>query len=308
MKIEELFEDLNNKRIQELALLDCFASALSLGLIFKENGVDFNAITPKMEEAFNLQYPNLEINDLINYNDDQLQGIISGWKGKLFEVNLRDGLNNGENIGGIKLDFNQTAELVSNPTNEGFDLVILDDDTGQIVDELQAKATNSVSYIRETIEKYPDYEIITTEEAANELGSSFDSVTEINGVNIYNSGVTNDELTSEIKKPFDSDVDIFAFSFILIPVIRNGHKYLAGRYTVEKAVTSITSDVTKSALAIAGGSILVLLGLGTGIGIIAYFAIRMTMGKPKNDIWGDLNRYKNLKIKADWTNTHNIKN
>ncbi len=308
MNDKELFGDLNKKRIQELALLDCFASALSVGSIFNENGVEFKAITPKMEEAFNLQYPNMEINDLINYDDEQLQGIINGWKGKLFEVNLRDGLNNGEDIGGISLDFNQSAELISNPTNEGFDLIILDDDTGQIVSELQAKTTNSISYIKETIEKYPDYDIITTEEAANELGSNFDSVTELNGVNIHNSGITNEELTNKIETTFDDNgFDIFAFSFILIPLIRNGHRYLAGRYTVEKAVSTITNDVTKSAIAIAGGSVFVLLGLGTGIGIVATIAFRLAMGEPKNDIWGDLDRYKNSKRKADWSNIQDIK-
>ncbi|KUO69813.1 MAG: hypothetical protein APF83_04795 [Lutibacter sp. BRH_c52] len=308
MNTDYLFDNLNKKRIQELALIDCFASALSVGSIFTENGVDFQAITPEMEEAFNLQYPNLEIKDLINYNDEQLSGIINGWKGKLFEVNLRDGLNNGDNIGGISLDFNQSAELVSNPTNEGFDLIIVDDETGQIVSELQAKATNSFSYIKETIEKYPDYDIITSEEAANQLGSDFDYVTELNGVNIHNSGITNEELTNEIENVFDDDgFNIFEFSFVLIPLVRNGHKYLAGSYTVEKAVTSMTNDVTKSAIAIAGGSAIVLLGLGTGSGIVATIAIRMAMGKPKNDIWGDLDRYKKSGQKADWGNLKDVK-
>lgn len=298
MELDDLLENIDKKRLQELALLDCLASALTVNSIFKEGGIDYSAITPEMEEAFQLQYPNMDIFSLENYDSDQIVGIINGWKGKLFEVNLRDGLNDGLDIGGIKLDYNHTAQLIQDPTNPGFDLQILDD-SGVIVEELQAKATNSISYINETIEKYPDFDIITTEEMADSLGSNFDTVTEINGVAIHNSHLTNEELTNEVGEIFNDDsFDIFGLSFLLVPIVRNGRNYLAGRSTVEKAVTTFVQDSSKSIIAIGGGSTLALLGMSTGIGIVASFVIRMAIGN--NREWGDLNKYNHIDDKQIW--------
>jgi len=314
MELNDLLKNIDKKRLQELALLDCLASALTVNSIFKEGGgIDYSAITPEMEEAFHLQYPNMDIFSLENYNSEQIVGIINGWKGKLFEVNLRDGLNDGLDIGGIKLDYNHTAHLIQNPTNSGFDLQILDE-SGGIVEELQAKATNSISYINETIEKYPDFDIITTEEMADSLGSNFDTVTEINGVAIHNSHLTNEELTNEVGEIFNDDgFDIFGLSFLLVPIVRNGKNYLAGRSTVETAVTTFVQDSSKSMVAIGGGGALAFLGMGTGIGIVTTIIIRMAIGNNKewgnlnkynqiNDtqIWGDLNKYDNIKDSDIW--------
>jgi len=313
MDIKELIKDIDKKRLQELALLDCLASALTVNAIFKDGGIDFSSITPEMGEAFHLQYPNLELSDLENYSEEQFLGIVNGWKGKLFEVNLRNGLNEGNDIGGIHLDHGQVAELVKNPTNEGFDLIITDH-SGHVVDEIQAKATDSISYIHETIEKYPDYDIIATEESANLLGSNFDSVAEINGVDIHNSLMSNEDLTSKIENVFpDDDFHIEGFSFLLVPLVRNGHRYLVGKYTVEKAVSTFVEDSGRSAIAIAGGSMLALIGMGTGVGIVAAFVIRMAIGNNKSwgdldrydkiddgKIWGDLDRYKGIKDSNIW--------
>lgn len=308
MNYNELVVDFNKKRAQELALMDCLASALSVNSIFKNGGIDYASITPEMEEAFSLQYPNMKISDIENYSEDEVIGIVNGWKGKLFEVNLRDGLNEGKNIGGIQLDFNQTAELAESPTNPGFDLFIRDDNSGQIVKELQAKATDNITYIKESIQKYPDYDIIATEEAAEDLGSNFDSISEINGVEIHNARISNEELTEEIESVIsDKGIDILAFSFLLVPIIRHGRKYLIGRYTAEKAVSSFVKDSSKSAVAIAGGGLIALLGVGAGVGALAAFAIRLSI-RNEDKLWGDLNRYNNINDKDIWGDLNRYKN
>lgn len=298
MNLDYLMNNIDKKRLQEIALLDCLASSLAVNSIFNNNGIDYSAITPEIEEAFNLQFPSLELSDLENYDSEQILGIVNGWKGKLFEINLRDGLNEGHDIGGIKLDYNQTAELIQDPTNKGFDLIITDDN-GEIIEELQAKATNSISYIKDAIEKYPEYDIIATEESANLLGSDFNTVAEINGVEIHNSQISNDELTSEVENVLPDDgFDLLGFSFLLVPLIRNGKRYLVGRYTVEKAVSSFVKDSSNSGIAIAGGGLMALLGMGTGIGIVAAFAIRLAIGN--NSEWSDLNKYDKINDNKIW--------
>ena len=51
------------------------------------------------------------------------------------------------------------------PSQPGWDIQILNAD-GTVDQVLQAKATESVSYVKEALEKYPDIEIVTTEEVA----------------------------------------------------------------------------------------------------------------------------------------------
>jgi hypothetical protein len=83
-----------------------------------------------------------------------------------------------------------------------------------------------------------------------------------------------------------------------VPIVRNGRNYLAGRSTVEKAVTTFVQDSSKSIIAIGGGSTLALLGMSTGIGIVASFVIRMAIGN--NREWGDLNKYNHIDDKQIW--------
>ena len=298
MKFDKLLGKINSFRKSELALFDCIASGVSVNSIFNSDGISYSSITPQMEEAFNMQFPNLKLTDLENYDSTQMQGIVNGWKGKLFEVNLRDKLNNGENIGGIQLEIDQTAYLAESPTNPGFDLTI-ENDAGFIVEELQIKATNSVSYIKETIEKYPDYDIITTDEIANNFSPEY--ITNIDGVDLINSGVSNEELTQTIEEVVvtDNSIGLLEFSPLLVAIIINGRKYLIGKYSLEKAVSEFVQDSSKSAMAVAGGSLVALIGLGTGVGILAAIAIRLGI-KNDNTNWENIDRYKDINDKDLW--------
>jgi len=101
--------------------------------------------------------------DIIDYfaeiDESSMVGHVSNIKGILFE----------------KLYVEQLAEQgieasIFEATNHPVvDVAIYDD--GEVVNELQLKATDSVSYINDTIEKHPDVGIVATSEVADRIDS-----------------------------------------------------------------------------------------------------------------------------------------
>ena len=123
---------------------------------------------PDVERAFELAYPGLvrggeTFADAVErIPSDDLLGLVSGVKGKLFEIELVDHLNDGGLADGLH------AELAGSATQPGFDIQILDSHN-QVVDVLQAKATESVAYVQAALERYPDIDITTTSEVHAQL-------------------------------------------------------------------------------------------------------------------------------------------
>jgi hypothetical protein len=126
-------------------------------------------IDPEVIRAFRSQYPNA--GDFVAFirshsgDDAALAGIVNGIKGKLFEMEYVDWLNEGH------LPPGAVAELASSPTQEGWDVVIKDSH-GQIIDHLQLKATESLSYIKEALAAHPDIDVVATREVFDHLNGS----------------------------------------------------------------------------------------------------------------------------------------
>jgi hypothetical protein len=147
---------------------------------------------PYVEEAFQLAYPGLtrtgetfsEAVDRLPPED--LVGLVSGVKGKLFELELVDHLNNGNLPEGLH------AELPQSATQPGFDIQITDD-AGRIFDVLQAKATESAAYVQEALQRYPGIDVTTTTEVHAQLMAM--GLTE----NITNSGISEDALEAAVE-------------------------------------------------------------------------------------------------------------
>ncbi len=128
---------------------------------------DVSQISSEVRVAFTEAFPNMEIEELAGKSVEYLDGIAQGWKGKLFEVTVKNKLNTGEEVGGIILKDGQIATLASSPNQPEWDLQILDLD-GNPIRHLQLKATENMNYIVDTLEKYPDTEIITTAEISSD--------------------------------------------------------------------------------------------------------------------------------------------
>lgn len=169
-------------------------------------GVSFTPIPKDVEEAYRLAYPNLAENyslkELIdNSSITEATGYVNGIKGKLFELRYTEYLN--ENLPG-----GWEAHLAESATQKGWDVVVLDD-SGSPVEYLQLKASNDIAYVKDALERYPDIDVVTTEEVFNQL-----SMNESMTGNIENSEIENFALTEEVEKIFsdpsliDSGIDL----------------------------------------------------------------------------------------------------
>lgn len=90
---------------------------------------------------------------------EEFQGHVNNVKGILFEKEVQDKLTDN----GIE---SEIFEMTNHP---GTDMQILSDNA--VLQELQLKATDSSSYINETLANNPDIQIIATSEVANRMAT-----------------------------------------------------------------------------------------------------------------------------------------
>ena len=186
---------------------------ISVSVIHGYYHIDY--IPEEVEEAYKAAYPiksqTDNLRDIIEDADDtELAGLISGIKGKLFEMRYVDFLNDGHLPDGYE------AVLAESATNPGWDIAILDNN-GIAVNELQMKATDSVDYIKTALERYPDIDIVTTEEVYNSV------VMHEFADQVINSGISNEELTSVVTETLESDSVDMDWGLPVIPMLLIGY-------------------------------------------------------------------------------------
>ena len=137
--------------------------------------------------------PTLTEANLFALDGDALQGAVNTAKGKYFEYLVVDSLNQGHQVGPLLLAPGQQALLAESMTQPGWDLRIVDEHD-VVVEYLQLKATDSVAYIRSVLERYPDIQILATDEVAD------------SGL-VLDSGITDQDLRAHVEKGVDS-VDV----------------------------------------------------------------------------------------------------
>ena len=98
---------------------------------------------------------------LASYDTEQLRGIANNVKGIYHEYLF---------VYEYNLNHDDTyAELFGESNHPGADIQIKDNDTDEVLEEFQLKATNSSSYVKEHLARYPDVDVMATEEVANKL-------------------------------------------------------------------------------------------------------------------------------------------
>jgi hypothetical protein len=125
-------------------------------------------------EAFHAQYPSYgasfvqAVNNMAS-DPDRLMGLVSGVKGKLFELEYADWLNHGH------LPNGWTAELAHHANNPAWDIVI-HDAHGHVDSLLQLKATESLSYVQKAIEAHPEIDVVVPHELYEKLADNPDAL------------------------------------------------------------------------------------------------------------------------------------
>lgn len=191
---------------------------------------------------------------------DTLQGAISTAKGKYFELLVQDHLNKGGAVGDLVLMDGQRAALAESMNQPGWDLAVLDSHS-KVADVVQIKATDSVDYIRETLERYPDIKIISTTEAAKN----------IHGGLVIDSGITNADIERVVGHAIGAQAPSFLQDFVdtfspLFPLVfiasTEGYKVVAGKKSVERALDQALVRASNSITGAAVGALFYAMGFG----------------------------------------------
>jgi hypothetical protein len=231
-QVNELFRRYFDGRVRPLAeALACGAavSALWSGGAFNAAGLD-----AQQREAFELAFPNLNVEEIAGYSGESLAGLLSAWKGKLFEVKVRDSLNSGEWVGDWHLDAGQKAVLADSPTQAGWDLAILESD-GTVAEQIQLKSTDLVAYVEAAAARYPEIPIVTTTEAANASSTT---------TGISTSDVSDAALEEELSDATVASLADSAWGVVLpgLPLALNLYWAAKGDRTPEQATRAVAAS------------------------------------------------------------------
>lgn len=126
----------------------------------------------------------MDLGDYVGKLDDrQLQGLANNIKGIYHELLYVEQFNATHS--------DEQAELQSSTNHPGSDVVIRDTETGDVMRELQLKATDNLHYLTPHSLRYPNIELLASAEVA-EQSDRFGS-----------SGIFNTQLESSVNHQFD---------------------------------------------------------------------------------------------------------
>jgi hypothetical protein len=123
-------------------------------------------------------------NYLDGYDADQLKGIANNIKGIYHEVLWVHQYNDTHT--------DTYAALFGATNHAGADIEIKFGDTDEVVDVIQLKATDSASYLREHLERYPDIDVLVTNETAKCMSG------------IHSSGIDNTDIIGQVNHDLEA--------------------------------------------------------------------------------------------------------
>jgi len=230
-------------KLRKTAIIDLIADTtnISAKIIHASN---VHRIDPLAKQAILEANPTLDLSD--PPSGDELMGAINSAKGLYFELLIADKLNSGERVGDCKLPSGYSVVRAASQNQTEWDLKIVDENR-DISEFLQLKATNSFSYIKEALAKYPDMQILATSEVAAEALD--------NSTLIFNSEISNQYVTSQVKDVllmedlsfgelfFESFSPLFAISTILAT---EGLSITVNKKDIDNSVRSTFERLSKS--------------------------------------------------------------
>jgi len=153
------------QEFKQTNLLDCAAIATSLTVEQLMGDVH----DPLVRKAVEMASPNFDLDAF--HTKEEWMGLLNTVKGKYFELLVVEKLNAGQQVGDVLLPQGFHAKLAELSNQPGWDIEI-HDSHDHISSYLQMKASDSTSYIREALERYPDIKILATSEVADHLGNT----------------------------------------------------------------------------------------------------------------------------------------
>ena len=281
------------RRRHEREVLELAAIAADVGIDDLTNlGLDPDE-NPLLREALEKQYPNISTDDLVGRSDENLEGIVNGLKGKYFEILVRERLEDGESVGGIVLGEGERALLAESANQAGWDLQIVDR-SGEQVDLLQLKATESMSYVKEHLERYPDIKVVVPEDLS-QFASEVPEVVSAEGMSLDDiTGATAAQVQEWSESTLVAAVHHGAeYAFDSVPVVSigvtmliEGQRVLTGRSTVDEALRRGGAKIVEASIWTSAGAALTSVGVGEPISAVAIVGARAYAGR--------VSKYRNL--------------
>lgn len=276
------YRDLKSQYDRKLAVIDSVAIG---GDVLRDYLDGTSAPSDRVVEAYQLAFPSesaqYSFSEKITSLDEAgLVGFASAVKGKLFELQYVDWLNEGN------LPVGYQASLADSATQPGWDIAVKGPD-GEIAEVLQAKATESASYVTSAIGKYPQIDVVTTDEVHSHL------VLQGAADSVRSSGMSNLELTAEVAEAADGT----AYSLGLgLPVISLAliafTAYSLPEATAFQKARHAGSRLGPSYIAFLAGQVALVATqtwwLGAVVGVTSRFA--MSRGNKRRMAWGELKR------------------
>ena len=243
-------------RDRRRSLVDILVVASSVKVF---SGQDLEDLDPRLVDAVRATSPGLVETRFSGISEDQLQGVVNAAKGKYFEYLVVDRLNSGQRVGDVVLPEGYRAELASSMTQPGWDMRIVGQDN-EVSSYLQLKATDSLSYIKEALRRYPDIEILATQEVADGSGL------------VLNSEIMEDYVREQVDAAIDvmDDTVLERLAGAVAPLIplsvlvaTEGYKVYTGQKSLDDALGSAV--VRGQRMATAGTAALMIGVLGGGL-------------------------------------------
>ncbi len=263
LALAERFRIRNEREVLELAAL-----AADIGLDDMTSlGLEPD-VNPLLMKALN-KYPTIE--EHLHATGELSQGQLNNIKGKYFEVLVEYRLNSGETLGELQLEPGQTARLAESPSQKGWDLKIVEN--GEPVEHLQLKATESMSYVKDTLENHPDYPIVvpsemdsTSQEIVGTDISHADLQAEVSQDNVVEQfdEQTEGVLESVAEASTEFAVDVVPIGSLGVLVTIGGYRFLTGQATLREATSGTGKSLRRAAIWSSIGSGLAVTGLGMG--------------------------------------------
>jgi len=172
----------------------------------------------------------------------QLEGLLNGVKGKLFEQQYLADLNDGLLADGSH------AALAASATQPGWDIVVTDVH-GHIQKELSLKATEHVAYVQDALERYPDIDVVSTSEVYGALAGTPE------GVHLIDGGIDNADLAQAVHSAAvggSNTLDYAALSIAALLPAAYKH-FSAPDKTAEEKVTGFAQHVGRAKSAVVIG-------------------------------------------------------
>ena len=283
--LADLARHFEHRRQQEVLDIAAVAADVSLDSILNL-GLE-PEIDPLVMRALRLQYPKVDPESLVGASEDRLRGLANGIKGKYFEVLVEHRLNNGKSVGELTLGPGQVARIAESPTQEGWDLEIVNTDDGTVVEALQLKATTSMSYVKSALTRYPDIRVAVPSEidgvAEEILQTNISDENLAEAVQRHVGELGEDAVTDALHQSAELAFDAVPLVPAVLVAVMEGRRILLGRSSVEESLQRGARRLGRSATFSTLGATLVALDAGL-VSVPVTSAARIAWGRVANRI------------------------